>query len=160
MRMGILNLLRSLADRQEIADLLARYCARIDEYDIDGLIEVFTADCLTDYGPGRGGPTHGREALRKRLLASQGRFRRTHHQLGQIVIELDGDNADSVAYATASHELWDGTRQVSRLQYRDHLVRLTEGWRIAERSPLSMLIDGKDDLQRNWLARRLPSNIG
>jgi len=152
-------MLGRLVDRQEIADLLARYCAGLDEYDIDGAVDIFTVDCMTDYGPSRGGPTPGREALRTRLLASQSVFRRTHHQLGQIVVELNGDNAQSIAYVTASHELWDGRRLVSRLQYRDHLVRLDEGWRIAVRQVITTLVDGGEDMERNWLTRR-PPNVG
>ena len=40
-------------DRATIADLMALYCERVDEYDIDAVAELFTPDCVTDYGPGR-----------------------------------------------------------------------------------------------------------
>lgn len=49
-----------LSDRAAIADVLAHYCVCLDEYDIDSCCAVFTDDCTTDYGPGRGGVVHGR----------------------------------------------------------------------------------------------------
>lgn len=144
-------------DRHQIADTLARFCERIDEYDIDGAVEVFTEDCVTDYGPGRGGPIAGREQLRRRLLRSQRENKRTHHQLGQVTVRLDGDEARSIAYVTAWHELRDGRSQVARLQYRDRLVRRAGSWLIAERVALATGLDGFDPGDWNFLARRTPS---
>ena len=149
-------MLEQLADRQAIADVLARFCERIDEYDIDAVAELFAEDCTVDYGPGRGGEQHGREALRVRLRGGQGQFRRTHHQLGQCRIELAGDEAAAVTYVTAWHELWDGRREVARLQYRDRLRRTARGWEITERRALAAGIDGFDGVEWKWLPRAEP----
>jgi ketosteroid isomerase-like protein len=148
--------LQALADRQAIADVLARFCERVDEYQIDAAAELFTPDCLVDYGPGRGGEQKGREALRNRLAQGQGQFRRTHHQIGQVRVELDGDEAAAVTYVTAWDELWDGRRETARLQYRDRLRRSPNGWLISERRTLATGIEGFEGVPWNWVPRAEP----
>jgi hypothetical protein len=141
--------------RLAIADLLATFCERVDAYDIEGVAELFSEDCLTDYGPALGGPIRGRAALQARLLRSQARFRRTHHQLGSTRAEVDGEEARAVTYVTAWHERWNGAEVVLRLQYRD-LLRLEEGrWRIAERRALVAGVSGLDG-EFNWVERAQP----
>ena len=78
-----------IRDRLAIADVLAAFCERVDEYDIPGLAEVFTEDCFTDYGPGRGGPVSGLAEVQARIARGQAEFRRTHHQLGQSRVTVD-----------------------------------------------------------------------
>ena len=151
------TVLERLSDRQEIADLLARFCERVDEYDIDAVVELFTDDCTVDYGPGRGGEQHGREALRDRLRRGQGQFRRTHHHLGQVRVELAGDEASAVTYVTAWHELWEGGRETARLQYRDRFRRVAGGWLISERRTLALGIEGFEGVPWNWLPRATPA---
>jgi ketosteroid isomerase-like protein len=148
--------LRALADRQAIGDLLARFCERIDEYDIDAVVALFAPDCVVDYGPGRGGEQKGREALRARLRRGQGQFRRTHHQLGQVRVELEGDQAAAVTYVTAWDELWAGTRETARLQYRDRFRRTPGGWLISERRTLATGIEGFEAVPWNWVLRLQP----
>ena len=149
--------MQELADRQAVADLLALFCERIDEYDVDAVAELFGEDCVVDYGPGRGGEQRGRVALRERLRRGQGQFRRTHHQLGQIRVELDGDEAAGVTYVTAWHELWDGRRETARLQYRDRFRRAASGWLISERRVLATGIEGFEGVPWNWLPRAEPA---
>jgi len=113
-------------DRATIADLMALYCERVDEYDIDAVAELFTPDCVTDYGPGRGGRITGRAAVRERIAAGQAQFRRTHHQLGQSRVSFDPadlDRATAVTYVTASHEEWDGRQWRAHLRYLDVLAQ-------------------------------------
>jgi ketosteroid isomerase-like protein len=147
---------QELADRQAIADVLALFCERIDEYDIGGIVRLFREDCVVDYGRGRGGEQHGREALGARLARGQGQFKRTHHQLGQIRVELDGDRASAVTYVAAWHELWDGRRETARLQYRDRFRRFDPGWLISERRALANGVEGFRGVPWNWLLRAEP----
>ena len=147
-----------LLARQEIADVLAQFCERVDEYDIDGMAELFTVDCLTDYGPGSGGRLKGRRAFRDLVLASQARFKRTHHQLGQIRAQVLGDRADVLSYVTASHELRNGRIEMAGFQYRDKFIRLGEGrWAIADRVALATIVDGFLGAEWAWLPRRRPA---
>jgi hypothetical protein len=98
------------------------YCERIDEYDMDGVAALFTPDCVTDYGPGRGGEVAGRAAVRARIAAGQAQFRRAHHQLGQSRVWFDTlDRVGAVTYVTASHEEHDGSQWQAHLRYLDVL---------------------------------------
>lgn len=148
--------LRELIERQAIAEVLAQFCFRIDAYDIDGVSELFTEDCITDYGPARGGELAGRDAFRERIRKSQGQFEHTHHQLGQIVVELDGEEACSITYVTASHAYRDGRRHDSRLQYRDSWFKTPEGWRIRHRTALNTVVDGIPTEGLPWVPRKQP----
>ncbi len=145
-----------LLDRAAITDLLALYCERIDEYDIDGMAELFTEDCTTDYGPGRGGPVAGREAVRERIARGQAEFRRTHHQLGQSRIEIEGGTASALTYVTAWHEHRDGARSCVRLRYVDELRRGPQGWLIASRRVEAAGVEGMEGVQWAWVPRHPP----
>lgn len=117
-------LLADMQDRQQIADALARFCSCVDDYDMAGLSDVFTQDCMTDYGPGRGGPVRGLSAVRARIARGQSEFVRTHHQLGQSTVTLRGDTASAVTYVTATHQHRIGSeRSRAHLRYLDELVR-------------------------------------
>ena len=146
-----------LLDRAAIADVLAAFCERVDEYDIAGLAEVFTEDCLTDYGPGRGGPVAGRAAVLARIGRGQAEFRRTHHQLGQSRVTLAGDTATAVTYVTATHEHRDGARSRVHLRYLDRLRRTAAGWRIAERRAHAAVVEGMPGTEWVWVPRAEPA---
>jgi hypothetical protein len=56
--------------------------------------------------------------------------------LGNFTVEVDGDEADSSCYFQAQHVLTGtpgGDFYTIAGIYRDHMVRTTEGWRIARR---------------------------
>src|SRR5258706_7844479 len=97
--------LQDLHDQQAIRDVLSKYCERLDEHKLESVVELFTVDCVTDYGPGRGGPMLGADLLLKRFQNSVKGYKHTHHQLGQIRVEASDDKATTVAYVTADHEL-------------------------------------------------------
>ena len=147
---------QELADREAIRDLFALYCERLDEYDIDAMAQVFTEDCVTDYGADRGGTIHGRQAAHDRIVKSHAAWRRTHHQLGQSRIALHGDTARSVTYCTAWHERWDGTVESVRIRYVDELVRTAEGWRIARRELWVAGVEGFEGSEWRWVPRAEP----
>jgi hypothetical protein len=151
--------LRALTDRVAIADLMASYCELVDEYDIDGVAALFTEDCVTDYGPGRGGLVAGRTAVRERIAAGQAQFRRTHHQLGQSLFRFDPatpDRASGVTYVTATHEEWDGAFWRAHLRYLDEVLRSGESWLLSARRVHAAAIEGKPTITWNWVPRQLP----
>ena len=144
----------SLVARQEIAEVLSRYCECIDECDFDGLERVFTEDCVTDYGPGRGGQVVGRRALIDRIAAVVKELRRTQHLLGQHRLELEADGSwRSMIYATAWHELADGSTTTSRVRYLDRFVRTPEGWRIAHRELVALGLEGWEGVEYRFVPR-------
>lgn len=146
-----------LLDRQAIADLLARYCQTLDEYDLDAMAATFAEDAVTDYGEGRGGRVEGRDAIRARIAAGQAEFRRTAHVLGQSLVEIEGHRAQGVTYVTAWHEWHDGRQDALRLRYVD-VFRRAEGrrWLIAERRVEAMGVEGFEGTEWNWVTRALP----
>jgi ketosteroid isomerase-like protein len=151
--------LQTLVDKQAICDVLAEFCERMDSYDIDGVARLFTEDCVTDYGPGAGGPLSGVERFRIRLFKVQGQFAQTHHQLGQVRVDVAGDAASSVTYVTSSHRDRNGNRYDSRQQYHDQWIRTGAGWRIQSRRTFTSLVDGTAlhigaPEGRNWVPRR------
>lgn len=149
--------LRELVDRQAIAEVLARYCERLDEYDIDGVAATFTEDVVTDYGAGRGGRVVGRAAVRNRIASGQASFRRTAHQLGQSIVSIEGNTANATTYVTAWHEWLDGRQDALRLRYVDVLRRTNaEGWLIAERRLEAMGVEGFEGTEWTWVSRSSP----
>jgi hypothetical protein len=154
--------------RDGVLDLLALYCELIDEYEIDATAALFTADCVVDFGPGRGGVLHGRAAVRDRLASGQAGFRRTHHQLGQsrLCPDRGGDRVEAVTYATASHELADGSRWRVGLRYVDVVVRretppelperASTDWAIAQRALVATLVEDGPPEGWTWVPRRRP----
>ncbi len=150
-------LLADMQDRQQIADALARFCSCVDDYDMAGLSDVFTQDCMTDYGPGRGGPVRGLSAVRARIARGQSEFVRTHHQLGQSTVTLRGDTASAVTYVTATHQHRIGSeRSRAHLRYLDELVRTDHGWRITTRVVHANLVDGFEGVPWLWAPRHEP----
>ncbi len=136
---------------------VATFCLRVDEYDMPGLADVFTVDCRVDYGPGRGGPLAGRAAVVARIARGQAEFRRTHHQLGQSVVDLDGDLAHAITYVTAWHEDWEGGVSEVRLRYLDDLRRDDDGrWRILRRDVVASGIVGFPGVEWNYVPRQRP----
>ncbi|MGD9991424.1 nuclear transport factor 2 family protein [Pseudonocardia sp.] len=149
-----------IEDRVAIGDLMALYCERVDEYDIDAVAALFTPDCVTDYGPGRGGLVSGREAVRDRIAGGQAQFRRTHHQLGQSRVTFDPadpDRATAVTYVTASHEEWEGRQWRAHLRYVDVLAHTREGWQLAERRVHAGVIENRPEIDWVWVPREVPA---
>jgi hypothetical protein len=159
----VADLLDELIDRAAIAELMALYCERVDEYDIDGVAALFTEDCVTDYGPGRGGLVTGRIAVRDRIAAGQAQFRRTHHQLGQSRVWFDPaapGRAGAVTYVTATHEEPDGSQWRAHLRYLDELARAGRLWQFTARRVQAAVIEGKPSIPWTWVPRQLPGTPG
>ena len=98
--MNDLARLEKAADRQEITDLIYRYCRAMDRMDHEQGYAIWHEDGTADYGPdvfqgtGRGFIDWVCES-HKPLDAHS-------HQVTNIVIELDGDTAGSEAYVIAT----------------------------------------------------------
>jgi ketosteroid isomerase-like protein len=126
--------LQALLDKQAIAEVLFSYCANLDRMDLAALAELFTEDCVVDYGPEPRLQSHGADGLR-RDLARMWRWARTSHHLSNVVITIDGDGQHALAssYVIAWHERPDGSTATMMGQYKDRLVRDGARWRIASR---------------------------
>lgn len=143
-------------EKMALYEALGRFCEAIDRCDFHTAIQLFTTDCVTDFGPFRGGAIQGRDAFFARMVANQRSFKRAHHQLGQMVADVRGSVASTVTYLDAAIERLDGVRYDHHMQYHDEWVKTDDKeWRIRRRRAVSTVIDGFPELHAgaNWLVR-------
>ncbi len=125
--------LREISDRMEIADVLTRYTRAIDAGEWDTLDTVFTADAAIDYSESGGIIATYPEV--KPWLAEMLPlfFRKRMHMLGQIAIELRGDEADVTAYFHNPMLMDDGQGGEKVVEigglYHHTMIRTADGWR-------------------------------
>ena len=97
--------LRRLIDKDEIIDLVHRYSYCVDHKLYDELAELFTDDCVVDYGPGVAPPVVGRAAFREMLGHPDGGFAATsHHNANIFVTFVDNDHASVRTSLYAWHQ--------------------------------------------------------
>jgi hypothetical protein len=126
--------LRVLADRQEITDLIFRYCRSVDRLDVTLGHSIWHEDGHADYGPGvyqgdgRGVIDH---------ICAQHRQTLNHsHQVTNILIELDVDRASSESYHFACLRIarGDQPKQISVWgRYLDQWSRREGRWGLDRR---------------------------
>lgn len=116
------ELLRQVSDRQQITELIYRYCRAVDRIDAELGYSVWHEDGLADYGAdvyqgtGRGFIDHVNNVHSHLLHHS--------HQVTNIIIQLDGDKAFSEAYVTATLR----TRREDRLMQITAWSRYVDQW--------------------------------
>ncbi|MEU8758029.1 nuclear transport factor 2 family protein [Streptomyces sp. NPDC048659] len=132
---------RTLTDRAEITDLMARYLRSLDEGIFDeSWARAFHTEDVTAEMPI--GTVRGREAVRARIERGMALFDRTVHMGTAPVIELDGDRATARGAQLSTHVLAKGpdgpdgpgagdSLFISAGHTESELVRTPEGWRIS-----------------------------
>ncbi|HEV7735226.1 MAG TPA: nuclear transport factor 2 family protein [Candidatus Binatia bacterium] len=127
------DVLRALADRAAIQDLVTRYFLACDRRDFETVTACFTDDAELDYGVFRGDREHVVACITRGLTF----FLHTMHFGGNILVTLDGDDdARCESYAVCYHRVASGDGFVDRvcaLHYRDVLVRRDGAWAIRTR---------------------------
>ena len=131
------RLLDELKSRAEIAEVALRYCRGIDRCD-----EALLRSCFHPDSTHRHGAFEGLSAdFCTFAMETVAPLRFTHHQLGPVSIELDGETAYTETYFTALHrhganlhaggrpheDRFAGGRYVDRFERRDGV------WKIAHR---------------------------
>ncbi|VXC50283.1 nuclear transport factor 2 family protein [Aeromicrobium sp. 9AM] len=125
--------LQQISDRIEIGDVLTRYTRAIDSHEWDRLDTVFTPDARIDYT--ESGGIAGAYAEVKPWLAEvlPAFFRTMMHTLGQVEVELRGDEADVTAYFHNPMTMDDGQGGEKIVEigglYRHAMTRTPDGWR-------------------------------
>jgi len=125
--------LQEISDRLEIADVLTRYTRAIDTGDWDRLDTVFTPEAEIDYTTSGG--IAGTYPQIKPWLAEMlpAFFPRRMHTIGQLEIDLWGDEAGVTAYFHNPMTMDDGhggdkVVEIGGL-YHHTMARTPDGWR-------------------------------
>jgi ketosteroid isomerase-like protein len=138
-------LLRELLDREQIRELLHRYCWAVDKGTLSEVMQLFDDPCALILAPGK--RYEGRAAVQRWYdVYLQNRMEVLRHLIHNQVLVLDGDTAASKSYFDAVGDLkgesitvagyyedtlrrvdgkWKFTEKIIRL---DFLVPLNEGW--------------------------------
>ena len=122
-----------LIAKDEIVDLVHRYSYGVDHRLYDEVAELFTEDCVVDYGP-EYRTVRSKADLRRMFGNPEGGFATTsHHNANVLVTFEDPDRASVRSSVYAWHQRTDGVTPRLWGYYHDSVVRLPDGWRIAER---------------------------
>jgi hypothetical protein len=127
-------LLRQVADRQAITDLIYRYCRAMDRIDAELGYTVWHEGGTADYGEGIFQGT-GRGFIDWVCGTHRGMIVHSH-QISNVLIDLDGDVAGSEAYVTASLRMMAGDqlKQITtQCRYVDRWSRRDGRWGIDHR---------------------------
>src|SRR5215470_15709080 len=124
--------LRVLLDRAEIADVLLGYARGVDRRDLALVTSCFTADATYEGALATGTAAAALAALPERWT----RYDSTMHFIGNQLIEISGDTAESETYAIAYHRQYINGQSVDLvvgIRYLDQLVRQGDRWLIRHR---------------------------
>ena len=119
------TLIRALADRAELADLVARHSLWTDEGRYDETDRLFTEDVVVRSPRGE---ARGIEALIG-LVAGRDTYARTLHNKSNLVIEVDGEVASVHAHDIAVFVIDDKSEAVAAGIHRYGARRTEDGWR-------------------------------
>lgn len=118
--------------KQDIGELLVRYCTGIDRRDWELFRTCFTEDCHADYGDI--GMWESAEAITEFMAATHAPMGHTLHRLSNVAVTMNGDSAEARSYVDAILMAADGTSGINAYGwYDDTLTRTPDGWRIARR---------------------------
>lgn len=135
--------LQSLLDERDITRLCYRYGTALDTKDWPLLRTCFTEDAVTVYeGLGQ---FEGPAAIEDVCRGALGALDRSHHLIGNVTVDVDGDTATAQCYLHAQHVkagTEGGELYVVAGRYTDRLVRGPEGWRFAHRHLETWWTDG------------------
>jgi hypothetical protein len=120
------TLIRQLADRAELADLVARHSLWIDEGRYDETDRLFTEDVVVKSPRGE---ACGIGALIELVRSGHDRYVRTLHNKSNLVIEVDGETATVRAHDIAVFVIDDKTEAVAAGSHRYGARRTEDGWR-------------------------------
>ena len=119
---------RRLTDRREVADLLLRLVACLDERRFADLRDLFAED-VTVRTPG--GEAAGPDAVIEQAARNHESAAAVQHLVGEVLVELDGDEAALRADAFITFvEAADEVAQELREVYRCRAQRTAKGWRL------------------------------
>jgi len=140
------------ADRDEIREVIYRYCRGIDRLQLELVRSCYHPDGTDDHGDYRGGV----DGFIDHVASVLPTWEHTSHFLGNLLIELDGDRARAETYGVAYHRrAARGDRPaldfVAGIRYVDDFERRDGEWRIAARVCLVDWTRTDDVGSRGWV---------
>ncbi len=126
--------LETLLAKDAIRETMARYCHALDACDFVGVASLFTEDGMwtTDYGT-----ANGREAIAA-LLASvvptRGNGPQRKHYICNVVIDVAGQEASSVADYLIIRESESGLIPVMGGTYKDRFRQVEGRWQFSRKT--------------------------
>ncbi|MFB7891604.1 nuclear transport factor 2 family protein [Microbacterium sp. NPDC056044] len=128
------QLLKSLWDERSIYRALCEIARAMDERDWATLSASLATDAEAEFGTGR---VRGSDAIVETIRVYLDNCGATQHLLGNVVVDIEGDYAQSRAYVRDVHLNAVGdpeTRFYTLGEYRDSWRRGTDGsWQLTER---------------------------
>jgi hypothetical protein len=121
---------QELADRADLADLLARQGRWLDEQRFDETDTIFTEDASVHT---QGGQARGLKAITTQARGVHSRFAATQHATSGVLIDIDGDRATVQANLIATFVGDAAPEPVGAVgeRYRFEAVRTSRGWRFS-----------------------------
>jgi hypothetical protein len=143
--------LQIMLDKQAVAEVMMTYCRAVDHLDEDLLRSVFHPGSQHSHGfKGPSSMTDGSPDFVAYAFGVLRGHHRTHHQLGNIFVEIEGDVAYTEAYFTALHrrraigdpEAADGATETEMDyfvagRYLDRMEKRDGVWKITNRTGLT-----------------------
>lgn len=127
-----------LLAKQACAELVYRLARGLDRCDQELIRDVFHDDATDDHHGSFKGSADEFVAWVMPVLAG---MERTHHLIGNVLIEVDGDTAWGEAYYLANHDMTDRggepIRYTASGRYLDRFERRDGVWKIAHRTCVS-----------------------
>jgi ketosteroid isomerase-like protein len=123
--------LQVLLDKDAIRDVISRFCRGCDRRDAEMMASCYHPEAIDDHGMYYGPGVQFFEANEE----VDAQVRALHHNLGQSIIEVEGDVAAAETYAIATIDGLPGSEETVLLnvRYVDRFERRDGEWRIAHR---------------------------
>lgn len=126
--------LDELLAKQACTDLVHRFARAVDRCDRAMMLSLFHPDGTDDHGQFKGTAPEFVDWVIPLLQTME----RTQHFIGNVLVDVRGDEAWSEAYFVANHDMAapDGSpiRYVVAGRYLDHFARRDGEWRILHRA--------------------------
>jgi SnoaL-like domain len=122
-----------LADREAIRDCLMRFSRAIDRIDVALGSNLYWPEGTDDHGSLFRGSWSEYFAFAEKLLSG---MEATQHFIGNILIEIDGNEASVESYVLAYHGLTSNgckTNYIGGARYLDKLHKRDDEWRVLNR---------------------------
>ena len=129
--------LQTLIDKDEIRDVIYRYCRAVDRCDLELMKSCYWPDARDNHGFYSGNA----HAFAEYVIPVLEQALSTTHAVSNIILELDGDRACGESYVHVTHRLAraDGTLidNKSNCRYIDLFERRNGDWRILFRAAIA-----------------------